>query len=180
MFFFSRIVDTFNQPSSFDFMIPQLEAMSKLREREKKPRKPDFIVPMPIKTGLRIFTEPYFATFPEILPKQGLLATETLLKLSREAQRLKFFRSEDSLLALGMSQFGNDFGLIAEYMLPVKIAKQLRTRAKNLCSKREYDNPVRKFKKDNVLPVLNSKVFITQPRSKYYFYLYHILRTPYL
>eukprot|EP00794_Sanderia_malayensis_P009710 gene9710-10697_t len=140
-----KISDNFAQPQSFDYMIPQLEVMRNTKERDKKPRKSDFLIPMPVKCGLTMLTMPYFAAFPELLPKQGLLATEALDKVSNESQRLKFFKSEDNLLALGMSQFGNDFELISQYMLPVKTAKQLRTRAKNLCSKREYENPVRNF-----------------------------------
>lgn len=95
------------------------------------------------------------------------MASKELEQLSTEASRLKFFRSEDSLLALGVSQFGYDYELISQYLLPCKTAKQLKTRAKNLNSKREHENPVKAFRREGRLPMLTAKVAINKPRREF-------------
>ncbi len=120
---------------------------------------------MPLRIGLRIFLDPYFATYRELIPTQGPIPTERLNQLALEPTRLKFFKSEDNLLALGLSQFGFDYDLISQYMLPTKTPKQLKTRTKNLSAKRESENAVKKYKRDKILPPLHSKIYIIQPRG---------------
>ena len=108
-------------------------------------------------------TDPFFATYIELLPDQGMQA----VKEQRRIPRMVFTKSEDNLLALGMEQFSGPcrFEMIREHLLPTRTPKQLLTRSKNLCSRYMNSNPVALFKKDKVLPELETKVKIVIPRG---------------
>lgn len=114
-----------------------------------------------------ITTEPYFATYIELLPEQGMQQINGGTAKRSSFSRMKFIKVEDNLLAIGISQFkGKDkFALIAEHLLPTKTPKQLEVRVKNLCSSREECNPVAVVKKENFLPELHTKVKIKVPRG---------------
>ena len=142
------------------------------REAFEPRRGKRIVVDIPPKIALKIFSEPFFLTYPELLPHQGILATERLQELSRENARLKFFRCEDNLLAMGLAQFGKNYDMIAKHLLPIATPKQLYTRAKNLVSKREDDsNPVKVLRRTNCLPPLVTSICINVPRCKFIIYL---------
>lgn len=116
-------------------------------------------------TIVEIFaTEPYFATYIELLPDQGM---ESHLGKKR-VPRMKFTKSEDNLLALGLDQFKGPerFDLIHTHLLPTWTPKQIKTRAKNLGSRYINNvNPVAVLRKFKVLPELEAKVKIVVPRG---------------
>ena len=121
---------------------------------------------MPAGIGLKILSEPYIATYPELIPEQGAMAFDKQVEMEKEL-RIKFHKSEDNLIALGMAQFGKDFELIAKHMMPIATVKQIATRAQNLASKREeFWNPVKLYWKTKQLPALKSEVCINNPRGK--------------
>ena len=127
----------------------------------------DLFVDIPPRMALKMITEPFFATYPELLPEQGNTASKKMQMYPNDKRRVKFFKSEDNLLALGMEQFGRNFDLISKHLMPVVTPLQLKTKAKNLLSKREcVDNPIRILKLTNRLPHLESGLCINQPRGK--------------
>ena len=86
---------------------------------------------------------------------------------SKDSLRLKFFQSEDNLLAMGLAQFHRNYRLIAEHMLPAKTPKQLKIRSKNLNSKREPSNPVKCLKRTGALQLVETRVAVHEPRGKH-------------
>ena len=158
---FFRIIDSLNEATQLEMKLIEKNAMPIMKEGQLKQRTcRDLSVNIQPQIALRILTEPYFATYPELLPVQGRLEP-------RDAKRLSFFKSEDNLLALGVEQFGKKFDLISTYLMPAATPMQLKTRFKNLLSKREYvNNPVVLFKRTNRLPPLESGLCIKLPRGK--------------
>ena len=128
----------------------------------------DLLVDIPPRIALRILSEPFFATYPELLPTQGSVAKK-LQDLMIDRKRMRFFPSEDNLLALGMEQFGRNYELISKHLLPVATPHQLKTRVKNICSKRvDDDNPVRSVRNKKILPPLKTELCLTFPRGESY------------
>lgn len=162
-----RITDTLDATFELEQKLLDKNAMPVLRDVQWERRmNRDMLVDIQPRMALRIISEPFFAAYPELLPEQGSTAAKKLQELSKEKKRMKFFRSEDNLLALGIDQFGKNFDLISKHLLPVATPLQLKTRAKNLCSKREsQDNPVRFLKSKKQLPTLISTVCINHPRG---------------
>ena len=164
----SRIIDSLDEVTRLERKLVERDAMPVLREVQWDRRvNRDVLVDIPPRMALRMVSEPFFATYPELLPEQGSTASKKLQQLVGDKKRVKFFRSEDNLLALGLEQFGKNFDLISKYLMPVVTPLQLKTKAKNLLSKREYmDNPVRVLKLTNELPPLDSGLCISVPRGK--------------
>eukprot|EP00795_Rhopilema_esculentum_P006233 gene6233-11645_t len=160
-----RIINTIEEQSELEKILAEKNAMPIYREAFEPRRGKRIVVDIPPKIALKIFSEPFFLTYPELLPHQGILATERLQELSKENARLKFFRCEDNLLAMGLAQFGKNYDMIAKHLLPIATPKQLYTRAKNLVSKREDDNnPVKVLRRTNCLPPLMTSICINIPR----------------
>lgn len=109
-------------------------------------------------------TDPYFATYIELLPKQGAQPREPKDRL----RRMKFLQCEDNLLALGLNQFKGHarYELINEHLLPIKEPKQLQIRVKNACTLQIQYNPVAVVKKDKYLPELQNTMEIKIPRGR--------------
>ena len=112
-------------------------------------------------------TDPYFATFIELLPEQGMLPEKYLSTNNMRIRRTKFTTAEDNLLALGVQQFKGvgKFDSISEHLLPTKFPRQLKIRTKNLCSSQQKFNPMKVLRKEGFLPWLESKVAILIPRG---------------
>ena len=115
-------------------------------------------------------TDPYFATYIELLPKQGAQPTETKDRL----RRMKFLQCEDNLLALGLNQFKGHarYELINEHLLPIKDPKQLQIRVKNACTLHIQYNPVAVLKKDKYLPELQNTLEIMIPRCTHFYFIF--------
>ena len=119
-------------------------------------------------------TIPFFATYIELIPKQGPQNEE----LQRRARRKKFLQCEDNLLALGLDQFKGKryerFEAIKEHLLPIFDPKQLQIRVKNCTSmlKLKY-NPIAYVKSEHRVPELENEMNITVPRSKKIWNYFH-------
>uniref|UniRef100_A0A7M5WTZ7 Uncharacterized protein n=1 Tax=Clytia hemisphaerica TaxID=252671 RepID=A0A7M5WTZ7_9CNID len=111
-------------------------------------------------------TIPFFATYIELVPKQGPQNEE----MQRRTRRKKFLQCEDNLLALGLDQFKGKryerFEAIKEHLLPIFDPKQLQIRVKNCTStlKLKY-NPIAYVKNEKRVPELENEVNITVPRN---------------
>jgi len=108
-------------------------------------------------------SEPFFATFIELLPKQGVQYDDA----KNRVRKMKFLQCEDNLLALGLHQFkGPDrFDSISQHLLPMKEPRQLQVRVKNVCTLRLKYNPIKVVKKEKYLPEFENTLKIAVPRG---------------
>lgn len=89
--------------------------------------------------------------YPQLLPTMRMITK----KWSKD--KCTFFPSQDYLLGLGFEQFRHFPSYmmckcISQLLLPCKTEKQIRTRIKNLRSKRAKDNPVKSVQLTKKLP----------------------------
>eukprot|EP00127_Corallochytrium_limacisporum_P004289 Clim_evm234s157 gene=Clim_evmTU234s157 len=103
---------------------------------------------------VRIFQECLDFFEPEITPLRHLETAENQ-KSSQKKKRLKFVSAEDELFAEGIRLFGHDYKMIAQYILPPKIEKQLRFRYKNVTSREKGKdrNPLSVIAKNSEAPL---------------------------
>ncbi|KAK9674057.1 hypothetical protein RND81_12G208200 [Saponaria officinalis] len=69
------------------------------------------------------------------------------------ANRVLFTDAEDVLLATGMMEYNNDWKAIQQRFLPCKSEHQIFVRAKNRCSSKAPDNPIKTVRKLKTSPL---------------------------
>jgi len=118
------------------------------------------IVPVQLPESIEQMIEIYSDVFdPALIPD--------ILRVRRG--RMRFLPIEDELLLAGLKRFGDDdWFSIRAYYLPTKTRKQLKTRYKNLISRRTPESPVKDWYLEQFKPLIYLEREVIQSGTQLY------------
>ncbi|ORX82833.1 hypothetical protein BCR32DRAFT_326680 [Anaeromyces robustus] len=118
------------------------------------------IVPVQLPESIEQMIEIYSDVFdPNLIPD--------ILRVRRG--RMRFLPIEDELLLAGLKRFGDDdWFSIRAYYLPTKTRKQLKTRYKNLISRRTPESPVKDWYLEQFKPLIYLEREVIQSCTQLY------------
>ncbi|XP_057528474.1 uncharacterized protein LOC130807322 isoform X2 [Amaranthus tricolor] len=85
---------------------------------------------------------------------------------SAVANRVLFTDAEDVLLAMGIMEYNNDWKAIRQRFLPCKLEHQIFVRAKNRCSSKAPENPIKSVRKMKTSPLTEEEKALIQKGLK--------------